>query len=304
MSPRLLVVGAGPAGVAAALWARGRFDVTVLERTDAAGGQLRAIHFAPGHLPGIEGLDGAALADACGRQLAHAGIEVRYGTSAAALEALDRPAVRLESGERLEADAVLIATGLERRRLEVPGERELQGRGVSNSASRDRSRFSGRDVVVVGGGDGAFENALLLAEVGCRVTVVVRGVPRARAEFVRRVAAERAITVRTHTRVAAFVGDGALRAVRLESRDGITEQPVTGAVIKVGWTPNASWCGPALATERGFVRVGNTGRTSAAHVWAAGDVTGPGLFAISVAEAGAALAVHDALSALPAEATR
>jgi len=304
LKPRLLVVGAGPAGVAGALWARGRFDVTVLERAPVAGGQLRSIHFLPNHLPGIEHGDGAALADACGRQLDQAGIEVLYERAAVALEARERPAVRLEGGDWIEADAVLVATGLERRRLDVPGEREFEERGVSYSASRDRARFAGQDVLVVGGGDGAFENALLLTEVGCRVTLVVRDRPRARAEFVNRVAAVPAISVRTGTRVTAFLGDQRLRAVRLVTPGGLGELAVAGAVIKIGSTPNASWCAPALSTERGFVRANRAGRTGTAHVWAAGDVTGPALFAISVAEAGAALAVHDAWNSISVGAAR
>ena len=300
MKPRLIVVGAGPGGVAAALWARGRFEVTVLERSESAGGQLRAIHFTPAQLPGIEIGDGPALAEACGRQLAQGGIDVRYGTAAAALELRPRAAVRTDAGESLEADAVLVATGLSRRRLEIPGERELEDRGVSFSATRDRERFAGREMLVVGGGDGAFENALLLTEVGCRVTIAVREAPRARPEFVRRVAAESAIQVRPRTRVTAFLGDRQLRAARLAGPDGVAELPIEGAVIKIGASPNSAWCKSELDTFNGFVRVSREGRTSVPGVWAAGDVSGPALFAIGVAEAGAALAVHDAAGALAA----
>jgi len=296
------VVGAGPAGVAAALWARGRFEVTVLERAAEAGGQLRAIHFAPPQLLGIEHGDGASLAETCGRQLEQAGIEVRYRTAAAALELHSRPTVRTESGERFEVDVVLVATGLDRRRLEVPGEREFAGRGVSYSATRDRDRFAGQDVLVVGGGDGAFESALLLAEVGCRVTVAAREAPRARPDFARRVAAVKAIQVRPRTRVAAFLGDQRLRAARLQGPGGITEQEVVGAVIKIGASPNSAWCSSELDTSDGFLLAGRAGRTSASQVWAAGDVTRPTLFAISVAEAGAALAIHDAWTSIAAEA--
>jgi len=295
-----VIVGAGPAGVAAALWARGRFAVTVIERAASAGGQLRAIHFTPAQLPGIERADGPSLAEACARQLAQSGAEVHYGVEALGLEPSARPAVRTGHGERLEADAVLIATGLSRRRLGVPGERELEGRGVSGSATRDRERFAGHDVLVVGGGDGAFESALILAEVGCRVTVAVRGTPRALPEFAARVGAVKAIEVRTHTRVAAFLGDQRLTAARLEGPRGASEQPFAGAVIKIGATPNTGWLDGAIEIAGGFVRASASGSTSAASVWAAGDVTGPPLFAISVAEAAAALAVHDAWAALGA----
>lgn len=299
-----MIVGAGPAGVAAALWARGRFEVTVIESEASAGGQLRSIHFTPPQLPGLEAGDGPSLAEVCGRQLERAGVAVRFGTPAAALEIGPGVTVRTTTGEAIPADAVLVATGLARRRLDVPGEREFEGRGVSFSATRDRERFAGQDVLVVGGGDGAFESALLLAEVGCRVTVAARDLPRARPEFARRVAAVKAIQVRPRTRVAAFLGDERLRAARLEGPGGVTEPAITGAVIKIGASPNSAWCSGALETSNGFVRAGEAGRTSATGVWAAGDVTGPALFAISVAEAGAALAIHDAWRSLAAGVAR
>jgi thioredoxin reductase (NADPH) len=293
VKPRLVVVGAGPAGVAAALWARDRFAVTVIERAGEPGGQLRAIHFAPPQLPGRVVRDGVEMADACRRQLESAGVTVRYGTAATGLEAGTRPAVRIAGEERLEAEAVLIATGLRRRRLGVPGEREFEGRGVSRSATLDRERFAGRDVMVVGGGDAAFENALLLAEVGCRVTIAVRGEPRVRPEFARRVAAMPAITVMTGTRVTAFLGAETLAIARLESGTRSIDLPVAGAVVKIGASPNTAWCASVVATDDSFVRADARGRTSLRGVWAAGDVTRPLLMAISVAEAGAALAVHD-----------
>ena len=293
MKRRLIVVGAGPAGVAAALWARDRFEVTMIERASEPGGQLRAIHFPPPHLPGRAARDGAELAEIYRRQLGADGIAVRYGVAASVLEPGSRPAVRAEDGERFEGDAVLIATGLTRRRLGVPGEREFEGRGVSASATLDRERFAGHAVLVVGGGDAAFENALLLAEVGCAVTLAMRGEPRAGERFLRAADAAPTIRVLHDTRVAVLLGTARLEAARLDQRGVITELPIAGAVIKIGAVPNTSWCSRVVATDADFVRADARGRTSLRGVWAAGDVTHPPLFAISVAEAAAALAVND-----------
>ena len=293
MKPRLIVVGAGPAGVAAALWARDRFDVTVLERARGPGGQLRAIHFPPPQLPGRVVRDGAELAEVYRRQLEVDGIGVRYGVAASVLEPGSRPAVRAEGGERFEGDAVLIASGLTRRRLGIPGERELEGLGLSTSATLDRERFSGHAVLVVGGGDAAFENALLLAAVGCAVTIAVRGEPRAGVRFLRAAAATPSIRVLQDTRVTAFLGTAGLEAARLERLSGISEMPIAGAVVKIGAVPNTSWCSGVVATDADYVRADARGRTSLRGVWAAGDVTHPPLFAISVAEAAGALAVSD-----------
>ena len=297
MKPRLVIVGAGPAGVSAALWARERFAVVVLERAARAGGQLRAIHFVPPEMLGNDARKGDELADLCERQLAEGGIETKFGVAATALEARAgaKPAVRTQDGARLAADAVLIASGLRRRRLGVPGEAELEGRGVSTSGTRDFDRLAGRVVLVVGGGDAAFENALRLAEAGSRVALAVRGRPRARPEFRARVAAAPGIEILRGATVAEFVGGDRLESVRLAVAGRIEERPFDGAVIKIGAVPNSEWCARDVRTDRaGFVRATAAGRTSTPGVWAAGDIVRPALFAIPVAEAGGALAVLDA----------
>lgn len=294
MSPELVVVGAGPAGASAALWAKSAdLDLIVLEGGREPGGQLHLIHFHPAMLAGIPAGDGPALAAVFARQLAEAAIDVRYDAAAESLEfAGERPAVRTAAGERFEGAALLVATGARRRRLDVPGERELEGHGVSFSARRERERLAGRRVVVAGGGDAAFESALLLAEVGCRVTVAARGVPRARREFRERAAAEPQIEVRQGVRVTAALGGAELRAVRLESARGVEEHEAAGLVIKVGFIPNTEWCRSALALDpEGFVRVDAGLATSRSRVWAAGDVTRPALPSIPVALGQGALAV-------------
>jgi thioredoxin reductase (NADPH) len=305
LKPRLAVVGAGPAGVSAALWARDRFEVEVVERASHPGGQLRSIYFPPPELPGSDARDGLALAEICGRQLEQSGIQVRYGASATALErpraraAVRGAALRLEGGDRIESDAILLATGLRRRTLDVPGESEFEGCGISTSATRDGPGLAGRDVLVVGGGDAAFENALRLADLGCRVTLAVRGRPRARREFQRRASGTPHITIEPRTRVVEFLGDQRLRAVRLEGPGGVRDRPFEGAVIKIGSIPNSEWCARVVRTDAGgFVRADGRGRTSVPRVWAAGDLVRPRLFAITVAAALGALAIQDAWDAL------
>jgi thioredoxin reductase (NADPH) len=277
----LLIVGAGPAGVSAALWAHTlELDVLLLDGAPGPGGQLHAVHFHPHDVPGFEHGDGAELAGVYARQLAAANVPLRSGAIASALEPAPgegaAAAVRLASGERLEALAVLVATGVRRRRLDVPGERELEGRGVSYSGTRDRERFAGGRVLVVGGGDAAYENALLLAAAGCDVTLLVRGGPRARAEFRARVAAEPRITVRTGARVLAVLGDETVRGAQVEDAAGAGECAADAIVVKVGVVPNSEWCAGALALDpEGYVQVDSRLATSARRVWAAGDVTRP-----------------------------
>ena len=291
MSPEVLIVGAGPAGVSAALWARSLgLSAMVLEAGPRAGGQIHHIRFPLANVGGVVGGDGPALAASLAAQIVAAGVEARYGVSAAALEPAT-PAVRTIAGDRFAAAALLVATGVRRRRLDVPGEAALEGRGVSWSATQDRTRFAGQDVVVAGGGDGAFENALLLADVGCAVTLVVRGSPRARGEFRRRVAASPRIEVLEDTRVTAVLGEERVRAVRLSGARGEFERPAAGLVVKVGAVPNSEWCADVLDRDpEGYVRVDERFATSRPRVWAAGDVTRPPLAAIAVAMGQGALA--------------
>ena len=288
MTSELLIVGAGPAGVSAALWARAlELDVTLIEGAPSPGGQLHAVHFHPPDLPGIESGDGPQIAASYARQLVSQGVPLRSEVVATALESGDAghaPAVRLSTGERIEAQAVLVATGVRRRRLEVAGEREFEGCGVSYSATRDRDVLAGRRVAVVGGGDAALENALLLVAAGCEVVLLVRGEMRARPEFRTRVLAEPRIALREGVRVTAVLGGAWLRALRVESADGEHDVPCEAVVVKIGVLPNTEWCRGALAQDaEGFVRIDARFATSAPRIFAAGDCTRPVLPSIPVA---------------------
>ncbi|HET7226979.1 MAG TPA: NAD(P)/FAD-dependent oxidoreductase [Candidatus Eisenbacteria bacterium] len=293
-TPDLLVVGAGAAGVSAALWARSlQLDVQLIEGGPRPGGQLHDIHFEPDNVALAAAGQGAALAARLAEQLARAGIAPACDTVAIGIGDEDgRPCVRTSDGGRLRAEALLVATGARKRRLGVPGERELEGRGVSTSATRDRAQLAGRRVAVAGGGDAAYENALLLARAACDVVLLVRDAPRARAEFQRAAEAEPRIAVRHDTQVTAALGTGRLEAVRIESAGRREDLAVDALVVKVGIMPNSEWCAGALALDpAGHVEVDATLRTSRPRVWAAGDVTGPNRPSLAVAIGQAAEAV-------------
>lgn len=297
----LLIVGAGPAGVSAALWARSLgIEARVLERADRVGGQLHLVLFHPTELPGVPDGDGPTIAAACARQLREAEIEVVSGFDARELRRASDGTWEVASaaGDVHAARAVVIATGLRRRRLGVPGERELEGRGVSYSARRDRDTFAGARVAVIGGGDGAYENALLLTEVGCTVELLLRGHARARDEFRARVAADPRIRVHEEARVVAFEGADRLERVRVARGGRVEALDVRGAVIKIGMIPNAEWCGEVPRDSQGFVRVDAGQRTERDGVWAVGDVAGPARASIAAAIGSASTALAGVRSAL------
>ena len=267
----LVIVGAGPAGVSAALWAKSRhLDTLLVEQGEAPGGQLHAIHFEPREIAGWLAGDGHALAGVFARQLAEGGVPVRYGSKVRSLEVGGELAVRFANGERLRARAVLVATGARRRRLGVPGEREFEDRGVSYSATRDREQLAGRDTVVVGGGDAATENALTLAALGGHVTLVARGPVRARAEFRERLSREPRVRVLEHTNVVEISGEERVQRVRARGPAGDVTIPCEAVVVKVGVLPNTEWCRESLPQDAdGFLLVDARLATPAPGVWAA-----------------------------------
>jgi len=281
----LVIVGAGPAGISAALWARSHeMPALVLESEAGPGGQLLHVYFEPRDLAGMPPGDGAAIATRYQKQLADSGVTVRYGALVRSLAVAPRLLLTLVAGEEIATRALLIATGARRRRLGVPGERELEDRGVTFSATRDRERLAGRAVAVVGGGDAAAENALMLAQAGCEVTLIARGALRARPAFRERVAAEPRVRVLVHTRVVRVLGESQVTGLELQSPTGSSRLACDGVVIKVGVVPNTEWCREVLPhDEDGYLRVDAEYATGVPGVWAAGDVIRPAVLSAAVA---------------------
>ncbi|MGH9944790.1 MAG: NAD(P)/FAD-dependent oxidoreductase, partial [Pyrinomonadaceae bacterium] len=196
----VIIIGAGPSGLSAALWCDELgLDTLLLEQGAEVGGQLLRVHNPINNYLGRRAANGRELRDHFAAQVADAGFDLWTETE---IESVDLRAKRvvLRSDEQLQAIALILATGVRRRRLNVPGETEFAGRGVMESGVRDRDQFAGEDVCVVGGGDAAAENALLLAEVCPTVTLIHRGKTlRARVEFVERLRGVHCVTVFTES---------------------------------------------------------------------------------------------------------
>ena len=275
----VIIIGAGPAGLSAAFWCDELgLDTLVLEQADVIGGQLHRVYNPINNYLGLKTRNGRELLEYFSADVDDAGFDLWTG---AEIESTDLRAKRvsLRSGERLQSIAIVIATGVRPRTLDIPGEREFAGKGMIESATRDKDLLAGQDVCVVGGGDAAVENALLLAEVCPTVTVVHRGKKlRARREFVERLQPNHAVTVFTESVLARIIGDDRVEAVELMRKDGLKpfQLAVRGVLIRIGVEPNTGLVREQLELDQqGYVRVTREQETNVPMVFAIGDVSNP-----------------------------
>lgn len=271
----LIVIGAGLAGLTAALFAsRYGLRVVVVDEIGAGGQIVNAEHIEdfPGFPGGIAGFDLGPLVQ---EQAEQAGAEFISDTVRALVPRGVEQIVRCAERE-LRAGAVIIAAGSRLRPLGVPGEERLRGRGVSSCASCDGPFFAGRAVCVVGGGDAALGEAAILATHAAHVTVFQRGPALTAQPAIRDRALRKAnVSVTLNTAVEAILGDEAVTAVRLQDTlTGVRRvQEVAGVFIFVGLEPNTGFLRGVVALDpTGHIVTDLMMRTSVPGVFAAGDI--------------------------------
>lgn len=275
----VIIIGAGPAGLSAARWCDELgLDTLVLEAKEEIGGQLLSVHNPVENYIGVRAQNGREVRDLFAEHIKDSDFDLWTQVE---IERVDLKAkrIKLKSGEELQSIAIIIATGLRRRRLGIPGESEFAGRGIIESASRDREQLAGKDVCVIGGGDAAAENALLLAEVCPTVTLVHRGRKlRARREFTEQLHTNHCITVFPESNVRRIIGSDAVEAVEIERGGAIKpfQMAVQGVLIRIGWEPNTEFIrGQVELDDGGYAMVNSQQATSVENVFAIGDVSNP-----------------------------
>lgn len=289
----LIIIGGGPAGLSAALYAlRARLKTLLVEKMVLGGKASTAflIENYPGFPEGISGMD---LTQKMAEQAKKYGLSIAWGNALLLKHDKSRCEVQVD-GKTYPARAVIIATGTETRKLGVPGEEKFIGRGVSYCATCDGAFYQGKNILVVGGGNAAIEEALFLTRYASKVSIVHRR-DALRAD---KILAEKAmnhpkIYFFWHSSVEEIKGDAFVSSVEL--KDLLSGKklnvPADGVFVYVGSTPNSSLAKNSVKLDReGFVITDAGMQTSVPGIFAAGDVRSKTLRQVVTAAADGALA--------------
>lgn len=306
---KVLILGAGPAGLSAALYAaRAELEPVVLTGMQL-GGQAALTHTIENY-PGFpEGVGGAQLGELFQKQAEHFGAKVEFDM-AHEVDFSQRPyKVTADSGDYF-AESVIITTGASPVHLNVPGEVEMTGRGVSYCATCDGWFFKDKKVVVVGGGDSAFEEALFITRYASSVTLIHRRDEfRASPILQKRAKEHPKMNFITNTIVTEIVGSDKLTTLKLKNVS--TNQESTfdtdGLFIFIGHTPNTQmFQGKLEMSDPGYIKINDKMETSIPGVYAAGEAADPHFRqVVTSAGMGAAAAIQATryLESLEAETT-
>ncbi len=272
---QLLILGAGPAGLAASIYAsRYKIDHAVVGLE--VGGYLNEIHHIENY-PGFEGISGMDLAQNFQNHAEKLGGEIIMDVGEK-IEKIDQGfRITLGSGDQLEARVVLYCIGTSHRKLEIPGEADFLGRGVSYCATCDGPFFKKKTVAVVGGGNSAAGAALILASHAKKVFLIHRGPElRANPTYQEQITQENNIEVIYNTNVLEILGKEKLEQVRLDKEfQGGPDLALEGLFIEIGSVPNVKMLQTLQveANPQGYVKTKADQSTSVPGLYAAGDIT-------------------------------
>lgn len=271
----IIIIGSGPAGLSAAIYAqRACLDTIVIEKNGISGGQVLNT-WEVDNYPGFPGVTGFELSRQFREHANKLGARV-VQDEVVQVELSGNVKKVVCEEETYEARCVILASGAHHRTLEVPGEEELRGAGVSYCATCDGAFFRGRTVAVVGGGDAALEDAIFLARM-CEKVYIVHRRDKLRGEkrLQERLQALENIEFVWNSETVAIEGNAQVEALRLRQTKTGEERrlDVDGVFIAVGIAPESElYAGQLELDEQGYIRADESGQTSVPGVFAAGDV--------------------------------
>lgn len=270
----LIIIGSGPAGLTAAIYATRANLKTLVVAGVKWGGQLMLTTIVENY-PGFpEGIQGPDLMTAMRKQAEHHGAEF-VDKDFISGDFDSKPFVVHTAEAEYRARSVIIATGADTKWLGVPGEMERIGRGVSSCAPCDAPFFRGKNVIVVGGGDSAMEEALVLSKASQSVTLIHRSEDFKASEIMLdRVKNTPNIKILTNSEIKEILGDNKVESVRLlnNKTNKEEEMPIDGVFVAIGHMPNSKPFKGIESDEMGFIKVQNHYKTNIEGIFVAGDV--------------------------------
>lgn len=268
----LVIVGAGPAGMTAAVYAARKMIDTLVVSKDV-GGQV-AISSMIENYVGFQFITGPELTKKFEEHMEHFNLEVKEGEEVKKIDRRSDGFNIITDLNSYESKAVIVASGRKPRRLNVLGEDELIGRGLAYCATCDAPLFGGKDVAVVGGGNSGFEAVLQLMKIASKVYLIelsseLRGDPI----MLEKIKANKNVTIMTNTRTKEILGEQMVQGLKIE-RDGKDEVlKLQGVFVEIGWLPSSDFIGIAEKNDFNEILVNERCETSVPGLFAAGDVT-------------------------------
>jgi thioredoxin reductase (NADPH) len=292
---KLIIIGGGPAGLTAGLYASRAHLKTVLLEAMIPSGQAYMTERIENY-PGFpDGISGRELIERFVQQATKFGLEIQQFTKVDKVEAAGEKKLIMAGEKQFSASTLIIATGAQANKVGIPGEEEFTGKGVSYCATCDGAFFKDQDVAVVGGGDTALEDALYLSRLARKVFLIHRRDQlRAQKVLQKRALNNDTIEIIWNTVPKAITGEGTEKTFLLENvkDDTKRELAVSGVFIAVGQSPNTDFIrGVVELDDKGYIITDPDCATSVPGIFAAGDVRQKGLRQVSTAVGDGALAV-------------
>lgn len=270
------IIGGGPAGISAWLWcADVGLDALLLEKEAEFGGQLLSIHNPIRNYLGVDVINGRELRDRFARQIENIKMKRITAANVVAADLVGRT-LTLADWTRFSGRAVVIATGVRRRKLGVPGEDRFHERGILRSGVTAKEHVAGKTVVIVGGGDATLENALLLAETAKKVVVVHRRNKfSARTEFISAAENSKTIQFCFDSKIIEIAGESEVKSVKVKhlALNTMSHLATDAILIRIGVEPNTEMFRSQIdLDDTGYITIDANCATSLPGIYAVGDV--------------------------------
>lgn len=268
----LVIIGAGPAGITAAIYAA-RKKIGVIVISEDVGGQA-AISGGIENYTGYQFITGPELAVKFEEHMRKFDISLKENEKAVSLKKTGDIIKLLTNKGEYEARTIIIASGKRSRELNVPGEKEFKNKGLTYCATCDAPIFSGKDVAVIGGGNSALDAALQLIRIARHVSIInINPELGGDAIMLQKIFESKIVDVFNNSRITAVLGERIVNAIRI--KQGIEEKtlPVEGVFVEIGLVPNSEFTEGIEKNDFNEIKVNNRNETNIPGIFAAGDVT-------------------------------